>query len=101
MLKRDWADKNFQGVVEGTGVYLKWMEYMEQEIGTQGYASVLSNANLLNVANAAIIEQRESTIYDQLSTQASISGDEFKLIDTIQKNREWRTEKQTIMPTPS
>jgi hypothetical protein len=94
MPKRNWVENKFQGVVEGTGVYLKWTEYMKEEIGSKGHASVLSDADLLTIANAAIIDQREITIYNQLTTQAAISGDEFKLIDTIQKNRERRTEKQ-------
>lgn len=94
MPKRNWEEEKFQGVDEGTGMYIKWIDDIQLEIGSQGHASVLSDANLIRVANAAVIDQRETTIYETLTTQATVNMEEFKLIDTIQKNRDRRIEKQ-------
>jgi hypothetical protein len=49
MPKRNWEEQKFQGVDKGTGVYLKWKEYMILEIDSQGHASILSDANISNV----------------------------------------------------
>jgi hypothetical protein len=41
---RNWIENKFEGVREGTGNYIKWIEQMKLEIGSKGHAAVLDPA---------------------------------------------------------
>jgi hypothetical protein len=67
---------------------------MKLEIGSKGHAAVLDPANDAVLASLPAVKVREDMIYNSISAQASLSGEDYKVLDTIEKNRDRRLEKQ-------